>query len=720
MTEKAVRSICFEAGCHARCGVLVEVAYGRVLGIRGDKDHPFSRGFTCPKGRATRDVIYHPERITRPQLRVGAKHSGRFESVSWDTALGHIADQLLATRQRWGAEALVFGAGTVRGLHPHLNRFLALFGSPNFFSPINMSGGPLIMGSALTCGLALLGPDYGNTRCVTLWGHNPEMSFPGLYMNEINQALSAGAKLIVVDPRGTRLAQRADHWLQIRPGTDTALALGLIHVIIREELYHQEFVANWTVGFDRLREHVQTYTPERCARITGIAAGAIEAAAITFGQAESAAMGPGMGMTCQLNNAIHLGRALTILTAITGNLEVPGGMPNYQAPTGDRCLLGSHFDVCLNLPKEQADKQLARAMYPLWNFMPLPIPAEAVWPAMLEGKPYPVKAAGLWANNALCAYANSKMVKEALSTLDFLFCVDFFHTPTTALADVILPPAHWTERDEIEDAIMKNHVFAQPKVVEPVGECRSEKQILTDLAARMGFDGYWGSVEESINYRLEPFGLDWEKLKELGHYSIPVVYRSYEKNGFQSGSGKVELYSELLQSLGYAPLPEYEEPFESPVSTPELYREYPLVLTTGGRNVVYYHSALRNVPALRKLAPDPELQIHPETARELNIEDGEWIFIETVRGRVEHRARYFEGLAPGVVHAPHGYWYGKDDSLADREDGWKRYNINQITDNQHRCDATAGVPCKAMLCRIGKLAGSRGNRNAPTTAWQSA
>ncbi|MFB3812473.1 MAG: molybdopterin-dependent oxidoreductase [Terriglobales bacterium] len=697
MGSTSVRSVCFEAGCHSRCGVFVEVQDGKITAVKGNKQHPFSRGFTCARGRAAAEIVYHPERITRPLVRVGEKCSGRFEPASWDKALDIIAAKLLEVREKWGAEALCFGAGTVRGLHPHLNRFLSLYGSPNFMSPINYSGGPLIMASALTSGIALLGPDYGNSKCITLWAHNPEHSFPGLYMNDINRTLRNGARLIVVDPRATRFARKADHWLKVRPGTDTAMALGFINVIIGNGLYDKEFVEKWTVGFEQLKEHVKLFTPKKCEEITWVPARQIEAAAITFGSAESAALGPGMGAMCQHNNAFHMGRALTILAAITGNLDVPGGMPNYQAPTGDRQLLGAHFDCCLNLPKEQAAKQLARAYYPLWNIMPLPMPAETVWPAILEGKPYPVKAVGLFANNAICAYANSPMAKEALSKVDFLFCTDLFHTPTTALADVILPAAHWTERDDIEDGIMRNHVFAQVKAVEPQGEARSEKEILTDLANRVGLKGFWQTVEESINYRLDPIGTNWEELKKTGWYSNPLIYRSYEKGGFQTGSKKVELYCELLETFGIPPLPVYEEPFESPVSTPELAKRFPLVLTTGGRNVANYHSALRNIRSLRKLAPDPELEIHPATARQYGIEDGEWVWLETPRGRVQQKVRHVDGMQPRVVHAPHGYWYGA-------EDGWSRLNINMVTDNRHLCPATAGPSTHAMLCRITKIA----------------
>lgn len=702
MSTTIVKSSCFEAGCHSRCGVLLEVKDGKIISIKGDKDHPLSQGFMCNKGRAFREVVDHPERITRPMLRVGEKRSGRFEPVSWDKALDTIAENLLDLREKYGAETFVIGAGTVRGNHCHINRFLQLYGSPNFMSPINMSGGPVIMASAVISGMGILGPDIANTKCIVLWGHNPEHSFPGLYNVAVKKALKDGAKMIVIDPRGIRPALKADHWLQLRPGTDAALALGMVNYVIENDLYDKEFVENYTIGFNRLKEHVKTFTLDRCAEITGVPAEEIKAATITLAKAESAALAPGMASMCQQSNAFQIGRAMTCLAAITGNLDIPGGTANWQFPHGDRHLLGAHYDVCMNLPKEQADKQLARLTFPLWNFMPLPMPCETVWPAMIEGKPYPVKAAGFFASNAMCSYGNSKMVKEALSCLDFMFCVDFFHTPTTLLADVILPAAHWTERDDIEDCIMQNRVFACPKAVEPVGECWNEKQMFSELAKKMGLEGFWKTVDESLDDRLETAGLTYAELKEKQWHGVPMVYKSYEKDGFVTGSKKVELYSELCESMGYSGLPVFEESFESPVSTPELLEEYPLILTTGGRNIFNYHSSLRNIPSLRKLAPDPELQINPETARSLNIEDGEWVNVITPRGRVEQKARYFEHIKPSVVHVPHGYWYGKTDSPDDIENGWENHNINQVTDNQHLCPATASVPTKAALCRVEK------------------
>jgi thiosulfate reductase/polysulfide reductase chain A len=692
MSEKTVRTLCFE--CHSRCGVLVEVRDGKIVGIKGDKEHPFSRGFTCFKARAVKEMIYHPDRITQPLVSLGGRGRGRWEEVSWDKALDIIAERLLRMREKWGAESVVMGQGTTRGLPPIQKRFLACFGSPNMMGTQNMSGGPIFVGSNVTCGFAaLMNPDFAQSKCIVLWAHNPEASLAGLESNDVRQALKGGAKLIVVDPRRIPLAEKADHWLPVRPGTDVALALCFLNVIIRNELYDKEFVEKWTEGFSELREHVAPFTPERCAEITWIPSEEIERAAFSVAESKSACIGVGLAGVCHTTNAFALNRALCILAAVTGNLEVPGGLVNFRIPTGDRWCYGEDFDLMKNLPEEQANKMLVLQHYPLLSL--LPSPAEVVWPAILDADPYPIKAMGLFANNAMCAFANSRKVKEALSALEFLFSVDYFHTPTTEIADIVLPPAHWSERDDIEELLMRNYVFAQPKAVDPVPECRDEKQIFIELANRMGLEGFWKTVEEALSYRLEPIGMTYAEFKEVGSACTPIEYKTYEKNGFATPTGKVVLSADFLAPYGIEALPTYREPARSPVSTPELHKDYPLVLTTGGRNIVYYHSAHRNIPSLRKHAPDPELHIHPETARELGIEDGEWVFLATPLGRVEIRARHFDGLHPRVVHAPHGYWYGE-------KDGWERLNINMITYNEPLCPVTAGPPLKELLCRVEK------------------
>ncbi len=694
MESKFVRTVCFE--CHSRCGVYLETKDGKITGIKGDKDHPHSHGFICPKARAVKEMIYHPERITTPLVRTGEKQSGTFKKASWDEALSIIAENLLDAKKKYGAESIVFGSGTTRGTAPYIGRFLSLLGTPNFMAPSNYSGGPLAIGALMVSGFGIADPDYIRSKQIMLWAHNPEASWAGLYMHGINKALKNGAKLTVIDPRGTRLARKADHWLQIRPGTDTALALGFLNVIIQNEVYDKKFVEKWTTGFDELRDHVAPYTPEKCEEITWIPAKKIEAAAIDFAKTSPAAVGLGMGGCSQANDAFDLVRSITMISAITGNLEVPGGNINCSPPTKGRSCYGKEFNPFLNVGPDQSAKKLGIDRFPLMGLMPLPSPVETVWPAILEEKPYPVKAIGLWANNAMCAYANSPLVKKALSALDFLFCVDYYHTPTTALADVILPAAHWSERDDVEDLLMQNHLICQVKAVEPQGQCLDEKQILIDLAKKMGLKGYWGSIKEALDHRLEKLNTTFEEFKKTHIISNPIEYRSYEKRGaFRTGTKKVELCSKGLESIGIEPMPVFLEPGESPVTRPDLIKDYPLILTTGGRNIVYYHSSHRNIPSLRKKAPDPEVQIHPEMAEKLAIEDGRWVYIVTPRGKVEARAKYFEYIHPGVVQVPHGFWYGD-------KNGWERFNINMVTDNEPLCPVSGGTSIKALLCRIEK------------------
>jgi len=694
MTVQKTRTICFE--CHSRCGVIITAENNRVLSIKGDKDHPHSRGYICPKARAIKEMIYHPERLRSPLIRTGTKKSRTFESASWDQALSIIAENLLNAKNQHGAESIVFGSGTTRGTAPYIGRFLSVLGSPNFMAPSNYSGGPIGMGAVMVSGFGMADPDYFHSKHILLWAHNPEASWAGLYMPDINAALKNGATLTVVDPRGTRLARKADHWLQIRPGTDTALALGFLHVIMENELYDKAFVEKWVTGFHRLKAHVAPFTPQKCEAITWIPAHQIEAAATAFARSGPAAIGLGMGGCSQANDAFDMVRALAIISAITGNLDIPGGNVNCSPPTRGRSCYGKEFNPYWNAAPEQAAKKLGVDRFPLMGLMPLPSPAETVWPAILEGTPYPVKAIGLFANNAMCAYANSPHVKTALTALDFLFTVDYFQTPTTALADVILPAAHWSERDDIEDLLMKNHVICQPKAVDPPDGCLDEKQILVDLAEKMGLKGYWKSVREILDYRLEPVGMTFETFKKAHIVSTPIAYRTFEKNnGFRTGSKKVELYSKGLEAMGIAPMPIFREPDESPVSRPDLKSDYPLILTTGGRILSYYHSSHRNIPSLRQNAPDPELQIHPDTAHTLGIADQQWVYIVSPRGRVKAKASFFSHIHPDVVQVPHGFWYGS-------ADGWETLNINMITDNQPLCPVSGGVPIKAMMCRVEK------------------
>jgi anaerobic selenocysteine-containing dehydrogenase len=243
---------------------------------------------------------------------------------------------------------------------------------------------------------------------------------------------------------------------------------------------------------------------------------------------------------------------------------------------------------------------------------------------------------------------------------------------------------------------VKNWVFCHQKAIEPPGECWDDKKVLIELAKRLGLEGYWNSVEEYFDWKLEPLSITMEQFKEQGMMEGPVEYQKYERfGGFRTKSGKVELYSPTLAELGYEPVPEHHEPPESPVSTPELAQKYPLILTTGIKLPAYNHTDLRHIPWLRELCPEPLVEIHPETARSLSIQDGDWVYIETPRGRIKHKARLFSGIHPRVVATSLGWWYGY-------KEGWREVNINILTQNKHFDPQVGSAPLKGLLCRVSK------------------
>jgi anaerobic selenocysteine-containing dehydrogenase len=548
-----------------------------------------------------------------------------------------------------------------------------------------------------TCGFSLLfDPDFKDAKCVVIWGIDIENAFRANHYRYIKQALESGAKLISIDPRKTSLTEKADVHLQIRPGTDCALALGMLNVIINEELYDREFVEQWTVGFDELKAHVREFTPQQVAEITWTPAEKIVRAARMYAQNTPAAIGTGTGGLCQNINAFQTNRAIAILVAITANLDIPGGHVNHPVVLKDKGTMFAQYDAAFGkLSQEQINKRLWAGSLVKADGI-LNAHPEAVWPAIREGKPYPVKAMLGIATNMLISKENSKFVRDTLMHLDFFAIADLFMTPTAEVADIVLPVVHWSERDEVIDAYTKNYIFCHRKIVDPPDECWEDKKILIKLAQKLGLDDYFQSVEECLNDRLARLDLTFEEFSEKDMIERPMVYKKHEQfGGFKTKSKKVELYSESLKRLGSDPLPVFHEPPESPVSAPELIQKYPLILITGMKAIGYFHGSYRNIQRLRKLVPEPLLEIHPEAAKERGINDGDWLEIESERGTVKHKAKISDKTDPRVVAAPHGWWYGY-------QDGWKEVNINVLTEGKiYDPDIGSGV-LKGLLCQVRK------------------
>ncbi|MBW1730873.1 MAG: molybdopterin-dependent oxidoreductase [Deltaproteobacteria bacterium] len=692
--DRVVKSHC--RMCHGGCGVLVYVKDGRVAKIAGDPDCPINHGTLCTKAIASIQLAYHPDRLTHPVRRAGPKGSGKWERISWDEALDTIAEKILRYKEQYGPESIVMGYGTGRENEAVIYRFANLLGTPNVLTAGHFCYGPRVATGIITCGSNPV-VDYENhPRCIMVWGNNIVISNPDEYKGEpFSVAVDKGAKLIVVDPRFTRIAARAHIWLQLRPGTDTALALGMANVIIQEGLYDKDFVEKWVHGWDEFKKRASEYTLERVEEITWVPKEKIAQAARLYATTKPAGIQWGVAIEQQINCADN-DRALMALMAITGNLDKKGGQVLFKPP---KIRTVSEFGAHKMLPKEQATKRLGGDRFRLAGNFAI-INPKCVWDAILEEKPYPVKMLFFISSNPLLTRANARYVRRALEAVDFMAVADFFITPTAELADIVLPAATWLEMDYIGD-FWKRHGYILPrrKVIQ-VGECRSDHEMLNDLAHRVGQGEYWwDSFEQALDWVLEPMGLTWNQFKEMDYMRGEVEYEKYKNKGFSTPTGKVEIYSTLLEKWGYDPLPQFREPPESPYSTPELYDQYPYILITGRRLPGFFHTENRQLPWMRELHRDPVVEIHPDTAKKEGIKEGNWVIIESPRGKVRQRVKYFAGMDPRVVSAEHAWWFPEE---KDPSHGWDRSNINVLTSNDYEnCDPAMGAThVRCLLCRI--------------------
>ena len=714
---KVVRTIC--DSCMCQCGVLVHVRDGKAVKIEGDPDHPYNRGYMCPMGLSALQTVYHPQRVIYPLKRDGGRGEGKWQRVSWDEALDDIAQRLLKIRDVYGPEAILYSFGTYPAKNG-IQGWVGLLGaldSPGTFVPnCHYCFTPHIIGNTLTAGLVYnceIGyPDFSESRLVVLWGSNLPSSFPAMG-KQLLEAHCQGTKLLVINPRFTELAAKADLWLQPRPATDAALAMGMINIIIEEELYDKAFVEKWCLGFDELRERTREYPPERVADITWVPKEKIVEAARLYATTKPSHLHSHNGTT-YATNVLQTTRAIAILPALTGNLDINGGNV-FAAQNYPPVLMYLGLRKMLRPSPEAEDKQLGVNEFPLlagskslrdYSHPP------SIYKTMLTGQPYPIKAFINTTNN-ISSFEDSRGVAAALRQLDLLVNLDFFITPMAELADYVLPPAHWLEREDVIDSFSYRYfVCARPKVIEPVGECRDEDQMAFDLLKKMNlkFPVPISSNRELLNFQLKETGVDFEEFCRRGVLYGKITERKYEtgmlredeKPGFNTPSGKVELYCTRLKEIGQDPLPYHKEPTESHISTPKIAKDYPLIIIAGSRHIASCNSAGRNIPWLREILPHPTIEIHPDTAKELGIEEDDWVWIETPRGRgrVKQKAHLTLGIHPKVVHAQSLWWYPEE---ADREKRWYEPNINTIMSWDAPYDPVCGSTLlKGGLCMVYK------------------
>lgn len=690
--ERVLKSTC--RLCDVCCGVLVHVLDGKPTRIEGDPDSPVNRGNLCVKGRASLEYLYHPDRLKHPLKRVGEKGEGKWERISWEEAVEIVAGQLTKAKETYGAKSVAVMRGAAKGHQDAwLYRFANVFGTPNYACQGYVCHEPGVKASLLTCGF-IPACDYEYPpACLVIWGVTP--GNVGTHEKAVH-ACNRGAKIISIDPFHTEFGEKAVLELPLRPGSDLALALAMMHVIINEGLYDKEFVEKWTVGFEKLKAHVQDYPPESVAGITWIQADKIKEAARCYAMSKPACIESGNALDHNINS-FQTFRAISILKAITGNLGIPGGESQWEQPP----VLGRvapELELRDALPPDELKERVSagRKLLPIFTQA---IPPD-ITKAILEGKPYPIRFGYFQGFNALQTWGNARETYKALMKLDFLAVADMFMTPTAALADVVLPAACYLEFDAIAQSPRNGVVQVQQKVAE-VGESWSDYRILSALAEKMGMEGYsWDSENQRLDDILKATGLTFEEFRKVGAISGRRLYRHHLVHGFKTPSGKVELYSSQLEDWGFDPIPRYYEPPDNPYSDPESAKDYPFILTNR-KQAEYRHSTGRQIATLRGKLPHPVVEMHPEAARSLGINQGDMVYIETKRGRIRQKAALTRNLDPRVVFVDYAWWF-PEKGISTLYD-WAESNINMLIDDNPPYNREMGsTNLKGIFCKIYK------------------
>ena len=664
-----VCSIC-DIGCQVR-GHQENGKLKRIL----PHSNPLLAPNICFKGVAAPEIHNHPDRLRTPLKRVGERGADHWEEISYEQALDEIAERLSGLVERYGPETLAVSTSgwNTQTTHSMDRRFMNLLGSPNWTSGVSLCAGNTAAVNRLTYGWFPM-PDYINTKCIVLFGHNPRQhSWTPIY-NMIKLARSRGAKLIVLDPRISDQAEVADLHLRLRAGTDAAMCLGWLKVIFDEELYDAEFVRDWCVGFDELKARVDEYPLERVEAITGVDRNLIAEAARMYATAEGAAI-PWTPITDQQISSTSAIRLHSILRAVTGNLDVEGGetLGGFSRNYISESELGLHEQ----LSEEQKVKQMGYAEHPAYTYRVAEMlrePTERTWGfpyadivmgchmanpsdlfrAMASSEPYPIKAFIVLGNNALLSYPNQHQIHRAMLAQELIVAHEIFMTPTAMLADYVLPGDVFSERNHVADSwSWSTRLTISEKVVEPPPEASSSFEFWTDLAHRMGLGEHfpWKSLEEIIDHRLSRSGKTFDEWRAEGPMVFQATeHKKYLKRGFATPSGKVELYSSILDELGFDPLPYHRE-------GPATSEAYPYRVFTGVREDSFFQTGQRNIPSLRRKSPLPRLFLHPKDAEQEGLEDGSWARLETAWGHVTALVSVQESMKEGHVRVPHGWWY---------------------------------------------------------------
>ena len=691
---------CFLCGKH--CSLIAHVEDGRVVKVTGDKTSGIHSD-VCPdaKGPTTIPATYnHPDRLKQPLKRIGPKgQEASFVPISWDEALDAIASKMTILKEEYGPESVAMILGEPKGLEFAFGQRLAtVFGTPNVITPGCYCGVQTGAANQFTFGTMMVNADDSieETGVVMIWGNNPRHiggTFNGMMPKELDARLARGCKLIVIDPGQIDYAKKADIWIRPKPGMDGVLALGMIKVIIEEELYDKKFAAEWTVGFEDLKTHVSTFTLDEIERETWVPGAQIAEAARMFAVNKPSILGSGNALEGTVA-ALQTCRAVSIINGLTGSVGVPGGLVIKEQ---NQFYRPGRFYFPKGFPRQKENSIASEFILAVGSAY---VPTQTLVNTILTDQPYPIRFGFFSVTNPLSTYPDAQATYEALMKLEYMVVADIFHTPTTQLADLVLPAALPGEHATIAYwPAWLGYVKCDPKFIDPPGEAWSDMKIFNELAKKLGHGQYfWEDVNEVLDFMLEPSGLSFEEFKKTRIFHPKKYYlKGNEDRIFKTPSGKMEIYSAQMQSMGIAPLPYYEEMIKAKQVANES-DDYPLILTNR-KETGFMLSGYRIDQGMRKRYPEALVEIHPETAAQAGVEEGDMVNIETKKGRIAQKVQINPELDPRVIMPAFGWWYPEEKANLYE---WRKSNLNILVDGYPEELSTGAVQLRGIPCRIYK------------------
>jgi anaerobic selenocysteine-containing dehydrogenase len=745
-------------GCHNSCGILIYAKDGKLDHIEGDPLSPWVNGRLCMRCLNLDESCNSSERVKYPLRRVGERGENKWERISWDEALDLCAEKVRYYRETYGNETVSVAHGTGRNINwqvPYL-AFVA-FKTPTvgtqFFPGIScylprLMAGQAAAGDYFIVDASMAHEDrYANQEwtppeVAIIWGNEPLRSNADGYIGHwLVQCVQMGTKIISVDPRVTWWGAHSEYHLQIRPGTDAALAMAMLHVLIFENLYDEEFVSLWTSGFDELSETVRETTPEWAAAICDIDAKDIVAAARLYGAARPGTIQWGLPFE-QQSSAMGLDTAVMGLLGLCGNIDVPGGV----------VLIRNAFNIPTSLSEdylgdnELRNRRLSRPRegYPWGDLRSIMRALEGQ--AVNSQKMFWIQST----NPLACTAMDAPRIYDIRKLHEFVVVCDPYITPTAvACADIILPVAMSPERNSIRS--WWTPLRLQTKATQYY-EAKSDEEIILEMGKRLNPEGFpwdddlgflewylrnegpiWLQNADKVNEELHTgnktsgqdfalfdsmynfSGQKWrgtiEDLKAHGSYAYDswnATYRKFEKGllrkdgqvGFATSSGRFEFIPALYNAWGMNPHPYFVEPYQSPVATPEIFAKYPLILVTGARSFEFFHSENRQLPTMREFHPWPILELNPTTAERYGIQEGSWVWVENDQGRFKQVAKITPTIKDGVIHAEHGWWFPEQEGAEPRLFGTFDANPNNVIPADVQGPYGIAAPIKNMLVTI--------------------